>query len=154
MKKLDFKKLIKEHLKRKASEYLYNYKENENRSKLSQLKAKSKFQFQKYLKSEKLSNKEKRLLFSLRTRMTNVKTNYKNKYKFNMHCVLCNDKNTEESEIHLISCPKIIENVDSNLDMKNAKYENIFSDNLDDQIQKIKIFDKILRAKHILMKKY
>ena len=69
-----------------------------------------------------------------------------------MHCLLCNDKNTEESEIHLISCPKIIENVDSNLDVKNAKYENIFSDNIEDQIHITKIFDKILRTKHILMK--
>ena len=78
MKKISFKKIIKEKLKIKASEYLFSYKENENRSKLYKLKLKSKFELQKYLKSEKLSTKEKRLLFSLRTRMTNVKTNYRN----------------------------------------------------------------------------
>ena len=139
-------------MKKKASEYLFSYKENENRSKLSKLKLKSKFELQKYLKSEKLTTKEKRLLFSLRTRMTNVKTNYKNKYKFNMHCLLCNDKNTEESEIHLLSCPKIVENVDPNLELKNINFDNIFSDNLEDQIYITKVFDKVLRTKHILLK--
>ena len=66
--------------------------------------------------------------------MINVKTNYKNKYKFNMQCSVCNDKNSEESEIHLLKCSKILENIDSNVDLKNAKYDNIFSDNLEDQI--------------------
>ena len=69
-----------------------------------------------------------------------------------MHCLLCNDKNTEESEIHLLSCPKIIENVDPNLELKNINFDNIFGDNLEDQIYITKILDKVLRTKHILLK--
>ena len=62
-KKESFKKFIKEKLNRKASDFLINYKQNENHSKLSKLKIQSVFKFQNYLKSVKLSTKEKRLLF-------------------------------------------------------------------------------------------
>ena len=147
MKKYAFKKYVKQKLNQKASEFLLNYKPNEKRTKLKNLRH---FGFQDYLKTEKLSSREKRLLFSLRTRMTDVKTNYRNKYKFNMQCSICKDKNSEESEIHLLNCKKIIENIDSETNLTNAKYENIFSDNLEEQIFITKIFDKVLRTKAML----
>ena len=53
-----------------------------------------------YLKSNELSTEEKRLLFSMRCRVNEVKCNYKTKYKDNLTCSLC-DSNSEESEVHL-----------------------------------------------------
>ena len=70
MKKHKFKKLLKEKLKLKAAEYLYSCRDKEGRSKTKYLKS---FGCQNYLKSNQLSTKEKKLLFSLRTQMDAVK---------------------------------------------------------------------------------
>ena len=70
-----------------------------------------------------------------------------------MQCSICNDKNSEESEIHLLNCKKIIENIDTEINLTNAKYENIFSDNLEEQIAITKIFDKVLRTKAMLLER-
>lgn len=68
-----------------------------------------------------------------------------------MHCRLCQDTNEEESEIHLLKCEKIIDNITSDINLATAKYENIFSENLDDQIQIVKIFSKIFKLRNNLL---
>ena len=148
MKKEAFKKLVKSKLNVKANEFLLNLKNSEKRSKSKNLKS---FKFQNYLNSTKLSIKEKKLLFSLRTRSINVKTNYKSKFKFNMECRLCKDKNSEESEKHLLNCTVIEQNIDSNVDLQNVQYENIFSDNINEQILITKVFDKVFKTRDFLL---
>ena len=132
----------------KASNFLLNYKPKQNRSKVKNL---TKFSFQNYLKSDKLSTKEKKLLFSLRTRSIDVKTNYRNKYQFDMHCKLCKNVNEEESEIHLLKCDIITKNISHDINLTSAKYENIFSENVEDQIQITKIFAEIFKLRNILL---
>ena len=102
--------------------------------------------------NENLSINEKKVLFSLRTRMIDVKTNYKNKYLFNMQCRLCDEKNEEESENHLINCNKIMQHYPgSTVDLLNAKYENIFSQNIEEQIQVTKIYNLIFKTRSRLL---
>ena len=112
MKKVAFKKLVNK----------------ENRSKSNNLNS---YNFQNYLQTKELSTKEKKLLFALRTRSISVKRNYKNKFKFNMECWLCGDKNEDESETHLLKCDKIKENIDSKYDLLNASYEKHQRSNFD-----------------------
>ena len=69
-----FKKIIKEKLFEKAFEFL-----NELKDKHTKTEKLNKYECQKYLISQDLSITEKKLLFSLRTRMFNVKTNYRKK---------------------------------------------------------------------------
>ena len=52
--------------------------------------------------------KQKQLLFKLRSRSVHTKANYKNKYKFELSCSLCKDKDTEENDSHLLVCPAIL----------------------------------------------
>ena len=61
---------------------------------------------QSYLKSSKLKirSEEARTIFKLRSRMADVKTNYKGKYK-SFECDLC--KEGEESQEHLMKCKEI-----------------------------------------------
>ena len=146
MKKEYFKKLLKSKLHEKAFQFLSQYKEKHSKTK--NLKT---YSFQTYLKSEKISTKEKKLLFSLRTRSIDVKTNYKNKHKFNMICLLCKDENDEESEIHLLKCVKIIEKIGHKANLADARYENIFSENIEDQLAITKTFDLVFKTKSILI---
>ena len=75
------------------------------------------FNLQNYLKSRELSTKQKKLLFSLRSRSVNVKTNYKNKFKFNMKCSICQLDSTEESEKHLLQCSEIVKKIDTEINL-------------------------------------
>ena len=150
MKKKSFKKILKEKLKKKASEYLYNYRDKENRSKTKKLKS---FGVQDYLKYNGLSTKEKKLFFSLRTRMVDVKTNYRNKYLYNMQCRLCENKNEEESEKHLLKCEKIIQEYTGTVsDLISANYENIYSEDIMEQISITKMYDFIFKTRARLLK--
>ena len=123
MPKQAFKKILYEKLRLKATEFLYNYRDKENRSKTKNLKS---FRLQPYLINENLSIKEKKLLFSLRTRMADVKTNYKNKYLFNMQCRLCGEKDEEESEKHQIKCNKIIQHYSGSIMPAQCKLRSYF----------------------------
>ena len=60
-----------------------------------------------YLRSNELSTEKKRLLFSMRCRVNEIKCNYKSKYKNDMSCLLCSS-NDDESEIHLLQCEAIV----------------------------------------------
>ena len=150
MKKETFKKLVKKKLNHKAKEFLFNYKNQENQSKSKNLNS---FSLQNYFKSTKLSTKEKKLLFSLRTRTVDVKTNYRNKYKFNMQCRLCDDKTTEESEKHLLKCVNILKNINPNThtDLSRVTYEDIFSEDIEVQIAITKIFSAIFKTRQKLL---
>ena len=72
-------KLAKKHSK---SEFTWNYEKLEQ---------------QKYLKDVRFSKAESQLLFELRTRMVNVKSNFKNLYGNNLECQTCEDKSVVEN---------------------------------------------------------
>ena len=148
MKKHKFKKMLKQKLYEKASNFLYKLKEKH--SKTEKLNT---YGLQNYLVSQDLSIREKKLLFSLRTRMFHVKTNYKKKYEFNMQCSLCDDNPESESEKHLLKCTKILSNLSDPIEVQNANYEDIFSSNLEDQVKITQIFTKVVKSRQILSSK-
>ena len=80
MTKYSFKKLIKNNLNRIAKDSLLNDQIEERKSKIKNLNS---YKIQNYLQTSKLSTKHKKFLCALRTRSIDVKTNYKNKFKFN-----------------------------------------------------------------------
>ena len=106
------------------------------------------------MQTNKLSKKEKQLLFSLRTRSIDVKRNYKNKFKFNMQCRLCDDDKDIESEEHYLTCIKILQNIDNKNELLGVKYEHIFSEDLEKQISITKIFDKIFKIRTKLLNSF
>ena len=104
----------------------------------------SSYKLQEYLESENLTYKQKQLLFSLRTRSINVKTNYKSKYKHsNLFCTLCDDK-LVESESHLLECKSTLEQLGN---IGDARYEDIFSPEISRQEKITKIYEKVLKLR-------
>ena len=63
-----------------------------------------------------------------------------------MQCRICEDKSEEESEKHLLKCSKIVQQC-TNFDISNAKYEDIFSDDIDKQISIAKIYTFALKTR-------
>ena len=144
MKNENFKKIVIEKMRELAHSSLLAEKDGKEMSKLSGLS--SHYGMKDYLETERLSIKEKQLLFNMRTRMVTVRTNYKMKYGTNLSCTLCTP-NTEDSQEHLLDCPGLY-NVPRNSSVKHA---DIF-DHLDKKIEAVKYFSKLIKERRIKLK--
>ena len=78
MKKDTFKNYVDKKVDAAAFEYLKKLALKDSKSEFTWNQ--SKHEMQKYLCDERLSKQEIQLLFALRTRMVNVKTNFRNLY--------------------------------------------------------------------------
>ena len=133
-----FKNLVKQRLKVNASIFLCSLKEQH--SKLQNLNS---YSFQDYLQTNELSIEQKKLLFSLRCRMTPTKSNYKNNFKENMSCRICQVEDSIESDQHLLTCRQVISVLKDSTNILKVKYEDIF-DNLSSQIEITKIYEIVI----------
>ena len=83
-------------------------------------------EMQSYMKPSDLSNQQVKFIFQARSRMLNLRGNYKNGNK-DLSCRAC--RKSEESQPHLLVCEKLNENIIS----KNLpRYEDLFGINLDE----------------------
>ena len=74
--------------------------------------------------------------------MSDVKNNYKFKYKNDLNCSLCK-KQTIENETHLLNCEVILSECGK---LENIQYEDVFK-NIEKQIKAVKIWRKIFQIK-------
>ena len=79
------------------------------------------------------SNDEVSLLHALRSRSTECKVNYKQKYVgSNLLCSLC--KIADEDQKHLLTCKVLTQNIKSDeITKEKVKYEDIFSSDVQKQ---------------------
>ena len=59
----------------------------------------------------------------------------------------------EDSERHYLKCEKILQNIDPSIDLNTAKYEHIFSSDIEDQINITRIFDQIIKIRSKMLHK-
>ena len=134
MKKERFKSLVLNKIKTLAKKYLISRRgsKSENLKHVNYMK--------EYLKSPHLNTEEKRLLFALKTRGVNVKTNFKNISKTNMSCRLCKSIE-EESEIHILKCSEILKDKSLKDEISKISYSDIFG-TIDEHIKAVKVLKK------------
>ena len=101
--KLRFKEIIKNKVETKALQYLTKLKESHSKAK--NIKH-DKIQLQPYLRSEtkNLTINEKKFIFAARTRMLDVKGNFKTGM-LDRKCRKC--EATDETQQHLLDCPAL-----------------------------------------------
>ena len=104
MKKSELKKRLNNAVDEKTLNDLQNVKKSH--SKVKHLKH-TKLEMQRYFKAGKLkiSQEEVRTIFKMRSRVSDVKTNFRNKYD-SLLCDLCYEE--DESQEHLLNCKEII----------------------------------------------
>ena len=99
---------------------------------------------QEYLKSEKLSTKQKQLLFKLRSSVTPNKSNFRQMYENDLSCILCRDPNTVENLQHLRECPYLIGQPKLGDRLKSIKCEDIYGQ-LDKQIKAVQVWEQVFK---------
>ena len=135
MNKSKFKKLVNSQLREVSRDYLTSLKSDHK--KLDNLK--NDYKLQDYLSSSNLTVEEKQTLFKCRTRMIDVKSNFKIKHGQNLSCLFCTK---EETQSHLLTCQEITVGVDT----RAVQHDDIFK-NLSKQESIAKVMNKILKQR-------
>ena len=145
-KKGNLKHILDKKIRQNAFEDLNNQKKNH--SKVMHLEHKN-FEMQKYLKqcNIKITQEEAQEIFKLRSRVSNVKINYKGKYD-TYECEACKHiKPEEESQKHVINCKILNEDKD-----KVPEYEEIFYGNTHMKLKIAKHFLENIKTREKLEK--
>ena len=127
-------KLVKSKIRKQADVYLLKIK-------AKYVKTENLFPIPKkndYLLSEELNTEEKRLLFKLRISMIPIKGNFINAHR-DTQCDLCEEEDSEETQIHLLQCSFLVNHPQLQLVIKSIKYNNIF-ENLSTQVKAVKVW--------------
>ena len=105
---------------------------------------------QPYILSDKFTNEDVKLLFSLRSRMTNVKRNFSTQFKQNLACSLgCANEKTQN---HLLDCSHILNKMKDKSILAECEYSDLFK-KIADQITITKIFSEIFKIRDNLLQK-
>ena len=141
LKEETFGKLIKKRTEEKALDYLAKLKQKY--SKVRHI-VHPKMEIQSYLEASDLSVHEAKFLFALRSRMIDVRTNYREKY-FLKACPCC--QLTDDTQEHLLDC-YVLEEEGTMVD-ELPQYDDLFGANIEKQTN----IARILRKKFSLRNK-
>ena len=142
MKKDLFKTYVKKNFKKVGHEFLQALATIHSKSQFT-LKQK-KLEQKKYLSDERFSKNDAQLLFTLRSRMLPVKSNFKKLHNNNLQCQTC-DKSLIEDENHILICENL-----KNEESVKIKFEEDFGP-VDLQLNAAKVFKNVLRKRDSIL---
>ena len=102
-----------------------------------------------YLISSEITLEEKRLLFQIRNKSCDVKTNYRKQYSNNMLCRLCDQQ--EESEMHLLMCDEVVDE-ELKTEIKNIDFSDLWA-SFAKQKCAIRVFNKLFKLRNLKYEK-
>ena len=125
MSKIQFRNIVKQKIEEKTLEKLEKIKQSHSKAKFLEH---NKLRMQKYLQpnSENIRKEEAQLIFKLRSRMTNVKKNFKGKFD-QQECRAC--KIEGEDQKHILEC-KIL-----NKNLEKIEYEKIYNGTVSEKLK-------------------
>ena len=105
---------------------------------------------QRYLKASDvtINQEEVQTIFKMRSRMTDVKTNFRGKYD-SFECELCNEE--DENQKHMIECREILKHKKTNI--KPPDFDELFKGNFKKQLEIAQTFLESMKIKEKLKKK-
>ena len=140
MSRWKFKQIVDKQMREKSEQYLTELQIKHSKSTFLHQGEK----MQQYLCTDKLSTREKQLLFKLRSSVTPNKSNFRKKYENDLSCILCKNPNTVENLQHLLECSYLTSQPQLVSELKSIKCEDIFGQ-LSEQIKSVKVWDKIFK---------
>ena len=141
MSRNKLKILVEKKIKETVIQYLHALAEPHSKSEFI---VGEKFQKKKYFSDRRFTKEDVQLLFALRTRMINCKTNFKMQFGNNLTCRICKTDESIEDEDHILVCP---EQTDGQCDVQ---YTDVFGD-VDSQYNPVKMYKKVMRKRNIYL---
>ena len=147
MKKSELKKLVISSVNQLAFTNLISLKNS--KSKIKHIHYKE-FKMQEYLRPNQTTNDTARFVFHARSRMLNLRDNYPSQFsQEDNYCQSCLDKSTKESQQHIAQCSALST---GEISINEIKYDNLFSEQLDKQIQISEILKTRLTKRTAILK--
>ena len=142
-----FKELVAKAITKMAFTYLLT--EKAKLSKVSHIKY-TEFKIQEYFAPNVTSLKSTKFLYHARSRILDVRKNYKNKYNGDLLCQVCGDLSSSDDQEHLLFCSKL---TDSLLVQGSLKYDDLFSPDVQKQVKIAKIMEENFTKRKEILKK-
>ena len=139
-----FRNTVKKAVEKAAFTWLLS--EKAKKSKLKELEYR-KLECQNYLRSTELETREKKFLFQIRTRMIEVKANFKNNHSDILCPLGCED---EDDQNHLLHCKKLIQN-NNDITTGNIEYSDIFHEDISRQVRILRIINNLWKIRRNIM---
>ena len=136
-----FENLIKKKIRTHATQHLKNIGLTHSKSICI---ANQKFGKKSYLTDRRMSKEDIQLLFKLRTRMLDCKTNFEGQFREDMSCRACKVVSSVEDEDHILSC--VVLKLDSN----EVKFSDVYG-SMEQQYKATQVFKKILRKRKVYL---
>ena len=145
-----FKTFVKKKVSAKYIQHLNDLKIKHSKSKYLEC---SILKMAEYLKDPRLDNRKKQLLFKLRSKTLDVKSNFGSSNE-DQWCISCGL--SKETQGHLLQCPLLVRNLRYLIDRKQELEETHIYGDIEEQIQIVNIYSNILVQRDILrnQKKY
>ena len=142
-----FKKRVKKEAVKVALKYLNNLKSKH--SKMDNIKiSDEKMKPSQYLLDKRINPDQAKFIFKVRTRMLQMKCNFKNQFKNNYTCDLC--KINMDNQEHLLEC-KVLQHFVPEIQNTHVKYKDIFG-NVEKIIPAAKLLYKVYNEREALLK--
>ena len=136
-----FKRIVETKIEFQAIKYLRELASTHSKSAFI---LNEKFGKKEYFNDRRFSKEDVQILFKLKTKMTNCKSNFKYQYGINLTCRICEDENSFEDENHILICPKITEG------KLYIKFSDVYGD-VNCQYRAVKTYKKIFRKRDIYL---
>ena len=136
-----FRSVVKTKVYTHAVQYIHDLAEPHSKSEKI---VNPNFKRREYFSDRRFTKEDVQLLFSLRTRMLNCKSNFRNQFNNDLTCRICKVTGSIEDEDHILTCSEI------NDEVYDAKFEDVYG-NVDNQHKVVQVFKKVLRKRKIFM---
>ena len=136
-----FRSVVKTKVYTHAVQYIHDLAEPHSKSEKI---VNPNFKRREYFSDRRFTKEDVQLLFSLRTRMLNCKSNFRNQFNNDLTCRICKVTGSIEDEDHILTCSEI------NDEVYDAKFEDVYG-NVDNQQKVVQVFKKVLRKRKIFM---
>ena len=144
MKTENLKEIVKNAIEKKAIEYLNAKKAGH--SKVMDL-THTKWEMQPYLRPNDIQTQEAKFIFQLRTRMIDVRLNYRNRYS---ETICPNCKAAPDDQPHLLECTLLVDT--TAVASSSVMYDSLFSSDLQEVVKVSRILNTNFRKRKQLMK--
>ena len=139
-----FKTFVKEKVTTKFIQDLKDLKMKHSKSKYLEC---SKLEIAEYLIDPRIDTKKKQLLFKLRSRTLDVKSNFESQNE-NQLCISCGLE--KETQGHLLQCPPLVKNLKYVIGKTSRLEENHIYCDIDKQINIVNIYSDILEQRDVM----
>ena len=129
--------------------FTYLLTEKAKLSKVSHIKY-TEFKIQEYFAPNVTNLKSTKFLYHARSRILDVRQNYKNKHNGDLLCQVCGDLSSSDDQEHLLFCSKL---TDSLLVQGSLKYDDLFSPDVQKQVKIAKIMEENFTKRKEILKK-